>query len=50
MNTLMKTLTHLLNTVSINLTFPKENLTFHKDKMPALIPVRVVTKVNPPQR
>ncbi|WP_262892847.1 hypothetical protein [Puia dinghuensis] len=43
MKTLMTTLNNFLNTVLINLTF-------HKEKMPALIPVRVVTKVNPHQR
>lgn len=38
----MKTLENILNTVLIALTF-------HKEKMPALIPVRVVTKVYPAQ-
>ena len=50
MKTLMTKLNNIFNTVLINLTFPKENLTYHKSKMPALIPVRVVTKVNHPQR
>ena len=36
----MKTLTNTLNFLLITLTFQKE-------KMPALIPVRVVTKVTP---
>jgi hypothetical protein len=34
----MKTMIHLINALLTNLTFTKE-------KMPALIPVRVVTKV-----
>jgi hypothetical protein len=38
----MKTLTNILNTVL--------SLTYQKDKMPALIPVRVVTKVHPADR
>jgi hypothetical protein len=39
----MKTLATILNEVLANLTF-------HKEKMPALIPVRVVTKVHPSHR
>jgi hypothetical protein len=38
----MKTLTNILNTALFALTFQKE-------KMPALIPVRVITKVHPAQ-
>jgi hypothetical protein len=39
----MKTLVNILETVLTALTF-------QKDKMPALIPVRVITKVHPAQR
>jgi hypothetical protein len=39
----MNTMKTLIATVNAVLT----NLTFSKEKMPALIPVRVVTKINP---
>ena len=36
-----------MKTVLTNMHLFLTNLTFSKEKMPALIPIRVITKVNP---
>lgn len=36
-----------MKTILVNLNSFMAALTFSKEKMPALIPVRVITKVNP---
>ena len=43
----MKTMKTLKSPIIESLNTLLNNLTFSKEKMPALIPVRVVTKVNP---